>query len=119
LSAATEEELGATAVLKKWAPVWWWLRENFKLPSVGAIAGILASATVWIWHQHTDLVGLEGQLKGLATADQIRELAGRLDRFADHLDDQDNRLGRLEDNWDHASGVAADFRVPRKRGGFR
>jgi hypothetical protein len=119
VSSEAPEDLGTTAILKGRAPLWWWLRENFKLPSLGAIAGILVSATVWIWHQHTDLVGLEGQLKGLATADQIRELAGRLDRLTDHLDDQDNRLERLEANWDHASGIAADFRVPRKRGGFR
>ena len=113
------EEGPLTRRLRRLDPAWWWLRENFKLPSLGAIAGILATAGVWIWHQHTDLVGLEVQLKGLATADQIRELAGRLDRLADHLDDQDSRLGRLEANWDQASGVAAHFQVPRKRGKYR
>jgi hypothetical protein len=95
-----------TRRLRRLDPTWWWIRENFKLPSLGAIAGVLATGGVWIWHQHTDLVALEEQLKGLATADQVRELAAHVDRLGDQLGDQGDRIERLEVNWDRVTEVA-------------
>lgn len=96
-----------TAILKRTDPLWWWLRENFKLPSLISLAVVLAGAGSWIYVQRSDLAGIETAIKGLATTAQVAALGEK-------LDDQGDRLDRLERNWDDAGRVAAEFK-PRRR----
>jgi len=100
--------------LKRTSPFWWWLRKNFTLPAVLAIAGLLAGGMTWLWKQHSAIEELRRrpdlgpQLAGLAArmdADEL-ERAGQRQK----LDDHDGRLGRLEQNWDHAGLIASERR---------
>jgi hypothetical protein len=105
-----------TSVLKRVDPAWWWLRENFKLPSLAAIASVVAGSGVWIYNQRADLHALQAQQKTLATSDQIAGLQRSLDALGDQLGAQGTRLDRLERNWDDAGRVAAETRIrPRRR----
>jgi len=108
------DDLGATAVLKRTAPAWWWLRQNFTLPAVLAIAGILAGSAAWLWKQQGVIEELRRrpdlgpQLAGLAArmdADEL-ERAGQRQQ----LKDQGERTARLEENWDHAGLIASERR---------
>ena len=107
-------ELGATAVLKKVAPAWWWLRKNFTLPAVLAIAGILAASSTWLWRQHMAIEDLRArpdlgpQLAGLAARMDANELERATQR--EQLKDLGERIGRLEENWDHAGLIASERR---------
>ena len=103
-----------TRRLRRLDPTWWWLRENFKLPSLGAIGALVLSAGGWIWSQHMALEHLAGKLEGLATAAQVQELAGKLEVLRSQGDDQDERLGRLEQQWDRVTRVA-DEPIPLGR----
>jgi hypothetical protein len=110
-----------TAVLERLAPGWAWLRENFKLPAVVAIGGLVLSSGAWIYSQRTDIESLqkrdptahleriEGQLSEvLQTQSAMKE---QLTEFGRRIDSQDHKWERVEE--------AAEIRVPRKRGGFR
>ena len=101
----TEESV--TARLRRVDPVWYWLRENFRLPSVFAIAACLATSAAWLYTQHTDLV----QLKAHDPGPQLDQIAARLsavlqaqavmqqrlDDFAQRLDDQARRWERVDE----------------------
>lgn len=107
-------ELGATAILKRTAPAWWWLRKNFTLPAVLAICGILAASSAWLWRQHVAIEDLRQrpdlgpQLAGLAARMDANELERA--RLRERLDDYGDRIERLEQNWDHAGLVASERR---------
>ena len=112
--AELANELGATAILKTRAPAWWWLRKNFTLPAVLAIGGILAASSTWLWRQHESIEDLRKrpdlgpQMAGLARrmdADELERAAQR-----QKLQDFDERIGRLEENWDHAGLIASERR---------
>ena len=105
-----------TSLLRRVDPAWWWLRENFKLPSLAAIAGVIATAGLWLYHQRADLRDLQAQIKTMATSDQVNGVSESLKALSVQLDDQADRLDRLERNWDDAGRVAAEIRVrPRSR----
>jgi len=109
-----EAEGSVTAILKRADPLWWWLRENFKLPSLISLALAIAGAGSWIYVQRSDLAGLDRQIKNLATSDQVSAVGESLKALSVQLDDQGDRLDRLERNWDDAGRVAAEFK-PRRR----
>lgn len=113
-SANDHAEGPLTRRLRRLDPTWWWLRENFKLPSLATIAGVLASAGVWIWSQHTALERLAGKLDGLATADQVAALAGSVNVLRAQVGDQGDRLDRLERNWDDAGRVLDQYPARRR-----
>jgi Tfp pilus assembly protein PilO len=96
--------------------MWWWLRENFKLPSLAAIASVVAGSGLWIYNQRADLHALQAQQKTLATSDQVATVQSSLEALRTQLEDQGDRLDRLERNWDDAGRVAAETRVPKRRG---
>lgn len=99
-------EPSVTSRLKVADPLWWWLRENFKLPSIITIAGCLITSAAWLYTQHADLV----QLKAHDPGPQLEAIAGklsavlqaqsamqqRLDDFADRIDSQERRWERVE-----------------------
>lgn len=111
------DELGATAVLKRAAPAWWWLRKNFTLPAVLTIAGILAASATWLWHQHQAIEDLRRrpdlgpQLAGLAARLDANELERARQR--EQLKDLAGRTERLEENWDRAGLIASERRRRR------
>jgi hypothetical protein len=113
---------GATGILKRQAPLWWWLRENFKLPALGAIAGCILSAGAWLWSQHVDLEQLknrddpkpalariEAQLSEVLQAQSA--MKQQLADFGERIDRQDQKWARVED--------AAEIRVPRRHQSVR
>jgi hypothetical protein len=104
-----------TGLLKRVDPLWWWLRENFRLPSLGVIASVIAGAGVWLFNQRGDLRGLQAQQKTLATADQVAAVQHSLDSLKTQLDDQGGRIDRLERNWDDAGRVLDQSPPPRRR----
>jgi hypothetical protein len=104
----------ATAVLQRLAPGWAWARHNFTLPALLTIGAVLATSAAWIGSQHADLVELRGRLKGLATAHQVDELHGDLARLLERVDEQSDRLARLE-AWQDRVTQVAETPVPRRR----
>lgn len=111
----TDSDVGSiTSLLKRADPVWWWLRENFKLPSIAVILSIAGGAGAWIYTQRADLHALQAQQKTLATSDQVAGVASSLEGLRVQLEDQAGRLDRLERNWDDAGRVAAEIRVKRR-----
>jgi hypothetical protein len=113
----TNADPGATGILKRKAPLWWWLRENFKLPAIGAIAGCIVSAGAWIWSQHADLEQLKGREDPKPALERIdaklsevlQAQSGMKEQLADfgkRIDRQDQKWARVED--------AADIRIPRR-----
>lgn len=105
---------GATGILKRQAPLWWWLRENFKLPAIGTLAGCIVTAGVWIGSQHADLQQLKKQGPALERIEaQLSEvlqsqsaMKQQLADFGERIDRQDQKWARVED--------AAEIRVPRR-----
>lgn len=99
-----EEDHTTTATLRRVAPAWAWLRENFKLPAVLTICGVLigwaldrfslsARVTVLEQHWHT----IERVVPDSAAAAALNQ----------RVDDLDGRIGRIETNWDDARNAAA------------
>lgn len=111
-------ELGATAILKRTAPAWWWLRKNFTLPAVLAIGGILASASLWLWAQHTAIRDLQRKVADIADPGlkleglETRVNSLELDRAAlkPQLGEFDRRIGAQEHEWQVVHDEAAKFR---------
>jgi DNA polymerase III epsilon subunit-like protein len=102
-----------TSLLRRADPVWWWLRENFKLPSLAAIASVLAGAGVWLYNQRADVHGLEAQLKTLATSDQVAAVQRDVAGMRSDINDHDSRIDRIERYLDQAHAVAQER--PRRR----
>lgn len=88
----------ATGVLKRTAPVWYWLREQFSLTSVLAIAGIVVTAGGIIINLNTRVVVLERVIKVVPDSSQLVELRTK-------VEGHEERIHRLEDDWDYASHV--------------
>lgn len=112
----SDSDVGSiTSLLKRADPVWWWLRENFKLPSLAAIAGIVATAGLWLYNQRADLHAMQSQLQTLATSDQVAALDRSLVGIRADLDDHAGRIDRIERYLDQAHAVALERpRRPRR-----
>lgn len=122
--AAPEEpaQHSVTAILKATDPAWWWLRENFKLPSVVAIAVCVATAGAWIYTQHLDLEQLKKHDPGPkleAIAEQLSAVLQAQSAMQQRLEDFGERIDRQEARWDRVDQVAqaepARSRHPRPR----
>lgn len=107
-----------TAVLKAADPLWWWLRENFKLPSVLALVGCLVTAGGWIYTQHQDLE----QLKKHDPGPKLEEIAGQLSAvlqaqsaMQQRLEDFGDRIDRQERRWERVDQVADQAGSPPRR----
>lgn len=115
-SENAEDASSVTAVLKRGAPAWWWLRENFRPPSIAAIAGVVVTAGGWIWHEHAALEELGEHQKGLATSAQVAELKSSLDAIRTALEDHGDRIARIERYLDGAHQIALEPpKRPRRR----
>lgn len=107
-----------TAILKATDPAWWWLRENFKLPSLVAIAACVATAAAWIYSQHLDLE----QLKKHDPGPKLEEIAGQLSAVLQaesamkaRLEDFGERIDRQEARWERVDQVAETMPAPPRR----
>ena len=106
-----EADLGSvTSLLKRVDPAWWWLRANFKLPSLAVIASLVACAGGWLLHEHLAL----GELaKRPDLGPQIAGLAARLDADEKAWADHNGRIEALERWQDRVTNVAES--PPRRR----
>lgn len=97
-----------TIVLGRIAPAWGWARKSFSLPSLLTILGIAGAAI----GDHVSLTirvaKLEGEIAGTPTAAAVAALKVQ-------QDSQDERITRLENNWDDAAKTAGMPPVARKR----
>lgn len=105
-----EDPHTTTVTLRRIAPVWAWLRENFKLPAVLTILLIIGgwvvdrftlSARVTVLEEHWHIIER-------VVPDQAEHAA-----LKERVDGIDERLGRVEKNWDDAS-KAADLPPSRR-----
>jgi hypothetical protein len=107
-----------TGVLKRVDPVWWWLRENFRLPSLVAIALSIATSAAWIYSQHLDLE----QLKKHDPGPKLEEIAGQLSAvlqaqsaMQQRIEDFGERIDRQESRWERVDEVAEAMPAPTRR----
>lgn len=99
-----EEDHTTTTTLRRIAPAWAWLRENFRLPAVLTIAGVLIgwaadrfslSARVSVLEDHWHTIE-----KTAAVTTQVAVQNQR-------IDDLGERVGSLEKDWNDARNAAA------------
>ena len=102
-------EPSVTSRLKVADPLWWWLRENFKLPSLITIALSLATSAAWLYTQHADLA----QFKAHDPGPQLEAIASKLSAvlqaqsaMQQRLDDFSQRIDSQERRWEHVESVA-------------
>lgn len=118
--AAPEEpaQHSVTAILKATDPAWWWLRENFKLPSLVAIAVCIATSAAWIYAQHLDLQQLKTHDPGPkleAIAAQLSEVLQAQSAMQQRLEDFGQRIDRQEARWERVDQVAQADPLPSRR----
>ena len=116
-------ELGATAILKRTAPAWWWLRKNFTLPAVLAIGGILVGSAKFLWSQHTAIRDLQKAVAAIEAikAPDLKPLEARVNTLElsqaalpPRLKEVDRRLSEHDHKWARVED-AAEIRIPRRR----
>lgn len=111
----SELDPAASAVFRRVAPAWWWLRENFKWPALVTIAGMLVTSGGFLLSQHLAIVRLSDQVAALPKPAPV-DLSGitsRLDALERwrsaaeaHNSDQDGHISGLESVVYHATDVA-------------
>ena len=104
-----EREPSLTARLKRADPLWWWLRENFRLPSIVVILACAGSSWAWLYSQHSDLVALKRrdptrQLE--AIAGQLSTVLQKQSAMNQRLEDFSQRIEAQERRWEHVEVVA-------------
>jgi len=109
-SGADHADGPLTRRLRKLDPTWWWLRENFKLPSVGVIAGLLLGGGGWLLHEH---LALEELARRPDLGPQLAGLAARLDADERAWADHSGRIAGLERWEDRVTTVAEERRRRR------
>lgn len=110
-------ETAVTSLLKRYDPLWWWLRENFKLPSIITIAGCLLTSAAWLYTQHTDLTlqqkrDPEPHLQVIEA--QLSEVLQAQSAMKQQLADFGQRIDRQDQKWQRAE-EAAEIRIPGRR----
>lgn len=104
--------------LRRLSPGWAWVRENFKLPAVLSIAGVVLAAGVGYLEQRSDI-------KAIRAADPTKKL-DRLEadvktlleqHAADRqqLQDLANEVAAQRAQWDRVERVAETEPAPRRR----
>lgn len=111
----SDADQGATAIMRRVAPVWWWLRENFKWPAVVTIAGMLVTSGGFLLSQHLAIIRLSDQVAAIPRPPPV-DLSGitaRLDGIERwraaaeaHNSDQDGHISSLESVVYRATAVA-------------
>lgn len=102
-------EPSVTSRLKVADPLWWWLRENFKLPSLITIAGCLLTSAAWLYTQHADLVQLKAHDPGpelKAIAEQLAAVLRSQSAMQQRLDDFALRIDAQERRWERVESIA-------------
>lgn len=96
---------------------WWrWLQHQFTATSLGAIGAILVTCGGYIIHLRESVVQVRERVVVLETKvipfvqDQTR-----LATIGTQLEDHEERLSRLETNWDNATVQASTAPSTRKR----
>jgi len=92
-------------VLKLRAPAWYWARENFSLPALLTIAGVIAAAGGYIITLRTRVVVLETEVVHIT---QIVPDSSMLAALKQQVAEDEARLTRLEANWDYAREHAGE-----------
>jgi hypothetical protein len=111
----SSEELGATGILKRQAPAWWWLRKNFTLPAVLAIGGLVAGAGSWLWAQHAAIEELRRKVASISDpGTRFESIESRLNKLelyraalTPQLSDYDRRIAAQEHEWQVVHDEAA------------
>jgi hypothetical protein len=85
---------------ERW-PIGAWLRRNFSLPAVLTIAGLLAAGGGYIINLKTRVIVLETKVVPVLTN------TGNMNVLQTRVDDHEQRITRLEGNWDYARDAAA------------
>ncbi len=111
-------EENPTQTLRRLAPGWAWLRDNFKLPAVLSIAGVILVGGVGYLEQRADL-------KAIRKADptqRLERLEAKLTRLLeDHaadrrqLQDLAAEVAYQRAEWDRVEKVAEAEPAPRRR----
>jgi hypothetical protein len=101
---AESDDQGATAVLRRVAPGWAWVRENFKLPALITIGGLVGAGVVG-YLQVINRPDLTPRLEKIEAALQaIKESqAAEQQQLADVAGEVASQRG----DWKHAADVAA------------
>lgn len=97
-------------VLKVRWPVGYWLRQQFSLTSIIAILSILAAGGGWIINLKTRVVVLETRVVPVLA--NVREI----DVLKVRVDDLEQRITRIEQDWDYARNAAGLPPTPRRAG---
>lgn len=113
----SDEDHRLTQVLQQLSPAWAWVRANFSAPAVLTLAGVIAAAGSYIVSLKTRVIVLETEVthivKVVPDETQVAILRAR-------VDDHEQRITRLEGDWDHAQQYAAlppkAPRLVRRRG---
>jgi hypothetical protein len=111
----TEET--ATAVLRRVAPAWAWVRHNFTLPAVLAIAALVVSSTSWMWAQHVSLTRLEAREDPKRQLERIEARLGQILQtqaaMGQQLADFGRRVDEQQRKWERVEEVA-EIRIPAR-----
>ena len=99
--ASGETTIGLRA-LKKTKPAWYWLQQNFSLPAVLTIVGILAASAAWIFSLKTRVVVLEHDFKTVEHVITIMPDKAALATLQTQAGDHEKRITRLEEDLDYA-----------------
>lgn len=91
-----------TSILRRRAPVWAWLRENFKLPAVLTISSLVIAGGGYIVSLKTRVVVLETKVVPFV-AGQVEVAAIRAT-----MEQHEHRISELETDFGHARQIAGD-----------
>jgi hypothetical protein len=99
----------ATVVLRRAAPAWYWLRKNFSLASLLTIVSIICGATAYIWVLQTRVILVEHEV---TTIEKIVPSNTVVSALTSTVTDHEQRIARLEKNWDDAAQSAGSAPYP-------
>ena len=100
------EAESTTVVLRRLSPAWAWVRDNFKLPALLAIAGIVAGAGSWLWQQQLELAQLKKSM--FDPRPRLETLERDQAALRQQLDDLQPRVEQQDENWARVYGIAAE-----------
>lgn len=98
-----DDKHAITNTLRRLSPGWAWVRDNFSLPALLTIAGVLAGAGGYVISLKTRVVVLEHEVTQIV---EITPSDTAVAALHQEVDDHEHRLERLEADWDDARQVA-------------
>lgn len=101
--ALGSDEHAITNTLRRLSPGWAWVRDNFSLASVLTIAGVVAGAGGYVISLKTRVVVLEHEVTQIVEVTPSDTAVAALHQ---EVSDHEQRLERLETDWDEARQVA-------------